>query len=184
MPWVYLDDHFPEHPKTTAAGGDAAWLFVCALAYCNRRLTHGRVPKSFIPQLSDRKQAGKLAERLVQVGYIDDDYDRQLEGLWRDWAQLDLEARETETGKRVRDPGSWLETARNRRRKAHADHARALWAAEPDLGVDDVIRRLEKPRLSVVQDGHQRHRTDWGSTGDEVWETLPDGTVRRRGETA
>ena len=36
-----LDDGFPEHPKVQQVGGDAAWLHVCALAYCNRNLTDG-----------------------------------------------------------------------------------------------------------------------------------------------
>ena len=46
MPWVYLDDHFDEHPKVLAAGGLhplAPWLFVCGLTYCRRAGTDGLI---------------------------------------------------------------------------------------------------------------------------------------------
>lgn len=39
MAWIYLDDHFPDHPKIVLAGGDGAWLFVCGLGYCKRFAT-------------------------------------------------------------------------------------------------------------------------------------------------
>lgn len=68
MTWVYLDDGFPEHPKVIRAGGDAAWLAVCGLAYCNRQLTNGRIPKEQVSRLSDRKQPAKLAAKLVTEG--------------------------------------------------------------------------------------------------------------------
>lgn len=68
MTWVRLDDGFPEHPKIDAAGGDAAWLHVCALAYCNRALTDGFVAAERIGRLSDRKSPRRLAARLVEVG--------------------------------------------------------------------------------------------------------------------
>lgn len=72
MPWVYLDDGFPEHPKVIAAGGDASWLWVCALAYCNRNLTEGSIPKVVVPRLSDRKGPERLAKRLVEAGLWED----------------------------------------------------------------------------------------------------------------
>jgi hypothetical protein len=71
MAWVRLDDTFPEHPKIDAAGGDAAWLHVCALSYCNRNETDGYVPRERITKLSDRKQPYRLAARLVAVGLWD-----------------------------------------------------------------------------------------------------------------
>lgn len=74
MTWVKLDDTFPEHPKVVTAGGDAAWLHVCALAYCNRhpRLA-GIVPREMLSRLSDRKNPTALAAKLVSVGLWDDD---------------------------------------------------------------------------------------------------------------
>jgi hypothetical protein len=68
MVWVRLEDGLPDHPKIDAAGGDAAWLHVCALAYCNRNLTDGYIPADRVPRLSDRKRPLQLAERLVDVG--------------------------------------------------------------------------------------------------------------------
>lgn len=68
MSWVKLDDQFPTHPKMVAAGGDAAWLHVCALCYCAQHLTDGLLPKAMVSRLSDRRQPEKLAERLVAAG--------------------------------------------------------------------------------------------------------------------
>lgn len=68
MAWVRLEDTFPEHPKIDAAGGDAGWLHVCALAYCNRNLTDGFIAQARIGRLSDRKSPAQLAQRLVDVG--------------------------------------------------------------------------------------------------------------------
>jgi hypothetical protein len=72
MTWVKLDDQFPSHPKMVLAGGDAAWLHVCALCYCGQHLTDGRFPKAIVGRLSDRKKPLELATRLVEVGAWDD----------------------------------------------------------------------------------------------------------------
>ena len=64
MPWVRLDDQFPDHPKVVAAGADAAWLYVMALCYCNRMLTDGFVPADQVPRMAPVK----FAKRLVEVG--------------------------------------------------------------------------------------------------------------------
>lgn len=68
MAWVKLDDQFPMHPKMVEAGGDAAWLHVCALCYCAQHLTDGMLPKAIVDRLSDRKNPARLAARLVEVG--------------------------------------------------------------------------------------------------------------------
>lgn len=68
MPWVRIDESFPEHPKVLAAGPPAAWLHVCALAYCNRHLTDGFVSKAVLARLSDGKRTTALAGQLVAVG--------------------------------------------------------------------------------------------------------------------
>lgn len=65
--YIRLNDALPEHRKIVAAGGDAAWLHICGLAYCSRNLSDGRVPKGLVPRLSDRKQPLKLAAKLTEV---------------------------------------------------------------------------------------------------------------------
>jgi hypothetical protein len=65
--YIKMSDSLPEHRKIVAAGGDAAWLHVCALAYASRNLTDGFIPEDFVPRLSDRKQPAKLAAKLVDV---------------------------------------------------------------------------------------------------------------------
>jgi hypothetical protein len=87
MPWVRLDEEFPDHPKVVTAGPLASWLHVCALAYCNRMMTDGFVPSSQVRRLVDFEgiivvgpttdgdvrdvpevDAKALAETLVSVG--------------------------------------------------------------------------------------------------------------------
>lgn len=53
MPWVLIDDGFPEHPKIVAVTPLGQALQVAALCYCNRRLTDGLVPKSVARTLLD-----------------------------------------------------------------------------------------------------------------------------------
>lgn len=53
--WVKLDDHFPDHRKLAELGDYAplcGWLYVCGLAFCNRQLTDGRIPKAHIHRLA------------------------------------------------------------------------------------------------------------------------------------
>ncbi|MCT9932417.1 hypothetical protein N5079_19640 [Planotetraspora sp. A-T 1434] len=66
--YLKLHDGFPENRKVVAAGGDAAWLHVCALAYASRNLTDGLIPEGVVSRLSDRKQPTKLAAKLIEVG--------------------------------------------------------------------------------------------------------------------
>lgn len=53
MPWVRLDEQFPDHPKVVTAGPLCGWLHVCALAYCNRLLTDGFIPAAQVTRLAD-----------------------------------------------------------------------------------------------------------------------------------
>lgn len=85
MAWVYLDDQFPDHPKVAAAGGDAAWLYVCGLAYVKRYTTEGRIPKVQVSKLSDRRSPARIARRLVDVGLWDDGGDHYLVHDYHDW---------------------------------------------------------------------------------------------------
>lgn len=74
MPWVYLDDHFDEHPKVLEARAthkDAPWLFVAGLCYCRRSATDGLIIAPQIPRLVTGYTAkAKLA--LLSVGLWDD----------------------------------------------------------------------------------------------------------------
>jgi len=51
MPWVRMDDGYPEHPKTIAAGHAAAWLNTRAWCWANRNLTDGFIPSEAVPHL-------------------------------------------------------------------------------------------------------------------------------------
>lgn len=46
MPWVRIDEDFPQHPKLIQAGPLALAMQVAGLCYCNRYLTDGFVPRS------------------------------------------------------------------------------------------------------------------------------------------
>ncbi len=46
MGWVRLDDRITEHPKIAAAGPFGFAVFVAGIAYCNRNLTDGFIPRS------------------------------------------------------------------------------------------------------------------------------------------
>lgn len=63
-----ITNGFPEHWKVEDAGGDAGWLYVCALAYCSRNLTDGLIPITIVPRLSDREHPKQLASKLLDVG--------------------------------------------------------------------------------------------------------------------
>lgn len=86
--WVKVDDQFPDHPKVAAAGPAAAWLFVCGLCYCNRMLTDGFIPAGqidkLVPHTPDRPVEDaphRLAERLCQVGLLDEHERRGMRGF-------------------------------------------------------------------------------------------------------
>lgn len=53
MPWVKLDDHFPDHPKIAAAGPLAMAWHVAAICYCARYLTDGFIPTRAARSLLD-----------------------------------------------------------------------------------------------------------------------------------
>ena len=94
MAWVRLDDGFPDHRKLAELGDYAplcGWLFVCGLAWSNRQLTDGRLPKTLIPRLATFHHLSletgcvpgmatfgedvtpeALAQLLVQVGFWED----------------------------------------------------------------------------------------------------------------
>lgn len=46
MPWIRVDDHFNEHPKLAQVGPLGWGYWVAGLAYCNRNLTDGFIPRA------------------------------------------------------------------------------------------------------------------------------------------
>jgi hypothetical protein len=73
LSWFKIDDGFDTHPKTLAAGNEAAGLWVRCGAYCSRHLTEGRVPRAVALMYGDMH----LIDTLVKVGLfepIEDDW--------------------------------------------------------------------------------------------------------------
>jgi hypothetical protein len=138
MPWVRLDDGFPEHPKIVTAGGDAAWLHVCALGYCNRNLTDGHVPKDVLGRLSDRKSPKNLAKILCEVGLWTDDGDH-----WSIHDYLDFQPT-AESVKAEREQAK----ERQKRHREKLRHADVTDMSQRDNGVShgDVTPLVTQPR--------------------------------------
>jgi len=67
MAWLRIDDTVPHHQKFLRAGADAAWLWVCAVAYCQRHLSDGFVPTEAVAFLGVPKGAARLMETLCDV---------------------------------------------------------------------------------------------------------------------
>ena len=53
MPWVRLDDAFPQHPKVVVVGPLGIAMQVAGLCYCSRFLTDGFIPTSAVPTMMD-----------------------------------------------------------------------------------------------------------------------------------
>jgi hypothetical protein len=67
MPWVTLDDQIASHPKIVKAGPEAAWMWACAIAYCQNHLTDGEVPLEALVTFGGFKHHRAVAERLVEA---------------------------------------------------------------------------------------------------------------------
>lgn len=82
MVWVRLADDFVDHPKVSAAGPLAGWLYVCGLSYANRYATDGFIPTAQVKRLADVREPDQLAAKLVEArlwervqgGYMIHDY--------------------------------------------------------------------------------------------------------------
>ncbi|MCC7369668.1 MAG: hypothetical protein IT306_14660 [Chloroflexi bacterium] len=82
MVWVRLADDFVDHPKVSAAGPLAGWLYVCGLSYANRYATDGFIPVAQVRRLADVREPDALATKLVEArlwervngGYMIHDY--------------------------------------------------------------------------------------------------------------
>lgn len=54
MAWVKVDDHFDEHPKLAAVGPVGWGVWLAGLAYCNRNLTDGFIPRAVADAIGGR----------------------------------------------------------------------------------------------------------------------------------
>jgi hypothetical protein len=74
MAWARLDDGWHDHPKTVAAGPEAAGVWVMCLTWAHKaRRTSPRpgfVPKEIVARFAGTR-AKRVAERLVEVRYFD-----------------------------------------------------------------------------------------------------------------
>lgn len=53
MAWIRIDDHFDEHPKLAQVGPLGWGIWLAGLAYCNRNLTDGFIPRAVAKNLCD-----------------------------------------------------------------------------------------------------------------------------------
>lgn len=71
MAWLRIEDAVTEHRKHLQAGPAACWLWVCGIAYCQRQLSDGFIPKEALPVIGISQGVTRLAARLVSVGLFD-----------------------------------------------------------------------------------------------------------------
>lgn len=84
MPWAYIDDRFPEHPKVEALDDDvAAWLWVKGICYVKRNGTAGRIPKPAAARMV--RSGARRAAKLVAVGLWDDADDSYVIHDYEQW---------------------------------------------------------------------------------------------------
>jgi len=122
--WIKIDDQFVDHPKVVRAGPEAAWLYVCGLAYCARFLTDGAIPEPAIRSFADFADTNPsdLADRLVDVGL---------------WARL-------EDGYQVHD---YLDYQRS---KSQIEHDRAMTAQRQGRHRSNVVSNGDSNGVSTA----------------------------------
>jgi hypothetical protein len=67
MPWVNLDENFPEHPKNDSLTDGAFRLHVAGICYSNRHLTDGLIAANKVTRLVPRFRQTALKE-LIDKG--------------------------------------------------------------------------------------------------------------------
>lgn len=70
MSWAKMDDSFPFHPKTIAAGNASAGAWCRMLTWCSQQLTDGMLPARLALIISDGDTT--IIERLVKVGLLEE----------------------------------------------------------------------------------------------------------------
>jgi len=157
MPWVKLDDKYPDHPKIDAVGPLAAWLHTCALAYCARHLTDGFIPAGTVGKLANFAglslngapvQVSDLVVRLTKPLPIPGD---SLSALWdeveggyqiHDYLEYNPSRAET-LAAREKD------TTRKRRGTGKPPQATEPGTTEESAGIPDGIRAESKVESRV-----------------------------------
>jgi hypothetical protein len=71
MPWVNLDDQYPEHPKVDSLSDGAFRLNTAAICYCNRQKTDGIVAASMVPRLMPKFRPSYVQELLDRMLWHD-----------------------------------------------------------------------------------------------------------------
>jgi hypothetical protein len=72
MAYAPLDEHFDEHPKYESLDLEHYGLMACAITYCNRNLTDGKVSFKAVRGFGKSGKGPKYAKRLTDAG------------IWRD----------------------------------------------------------------------------------------------------
>ena len=62
MPWVKLDDAFPEHRKVDSVSDGAFRLHVAGICFSSRMLTDGFIPKDRVGRLTPKVRESHIAE--------------------------------------------------------------------------------------------------------------------------
>src|SRR3990167_8067514 len=65
MPWVKLDDSFPDHPKVAEISDAAFRGYITSLCYASRFLTDGFVPSAMAKRFAPAKVINELIERAL-----------------------------------------------------------------------------------------------------------------------
>ena len=72
MPYLNVDDRYPEHPKIDALTDGAFRLHVALMAYCARERSDALVPRRKIPRLTPNYRPAHLTE-LLEAGAVHQD---------------------------------------------------------------------------------------------------------------
>lgn len=119
MGWVRLDDRITENPKLDEVGPTGSWLYVSAIAFCNRNLTDGFFPERMVYRLGsfdwDEPDVAHLPRALVRLG------------LWHDADSVCSSCPEVPDGQLyIHDYGEYQPTKAEveARRKADAERQR------------------------------------------------------------
>lgn len=137
MPYLNLDDGFPDHPKIDALSDGAFRLHVAGMAYCARNLTDGYIPKERVHRLMPVYKPSYLRELLDGNVWHEADGGNRVHD-YLDWNQSrEWWTRRREQGaKRI---NAWRERERNKKRDASPDAD-----ATPD--VTPPVTPLRPPR--------------------------------------
>lgn len=67
MPYLNMDDNFPDHPKVDGLSDGAFRLHVSAMCYAAKHLTDGYIPPERVARLTPRHKASHVTE-LIKAG--------------------------------------------------------------------------------------------------------------------